>query len=225
MEKPMMAGSDSGDRPVLFTCARSRGLRASWTAQELGIALEYRMLPFPPRRRAPDYLVVNPLGTVPALLHEGQLLTESVAIAHYLATRWGPSPLSVSPGEADYGAFLDFLHHAEATITFPQTVWMRFGMMEKERGLEAAGLAYAEWYGQRLAKVEQHVADREFLCADRFTVADVAVSYALYLSSLNGLDHLVTPAARAYRERMTARSAFTRAIETEIRAAAEQGVD
>lgn len=216
---------DQTDRPILYTCARSRGLRASWTAQELGLALDYRMLPFPPRKLAPDFLAVNPLGTVPALLHDGQLLTESVAIAHYLATRWGPSSLAVDHGEADYGAFLDFLHYAEATITFPQTVWIRFAMMEKDRGLEAAGQAYAEWFAQRLVKIEQRLTTREFLCAERFTVADIAVTYALYLSSLNGLDHLVTPATRAYRERMICRPAFTKALEAEIRAAAEQGID
>lgn len=216
--------SESVDKAILYTCPRSRGLRASWTAKELGLELEYRILPFPPRSRAPDYLAINPLGTVPALLHDGELLTESVAIAHYLATRWGSTELVISPGEHDYGPFLDFLHHAEATITFPQTVWIRFGLFEKERGLEEAGKAYAEWYAQRLIKIEQRLAEREFICADRFTIADVAVTYALYLSSLNGLDHLVTPKARAYRERMTARTAFIQALEAEDKAAADQGV-
>jgi glutathione S-transferase len=223
MEEPLMR--DRTNRPILYTCARSRGLRTSWTAQELGLSLEYRMLPFPPRRKALGYLEINPLGTVPALLHDGHLLTESVAIAHYLATRWKPSSLAVNPGEAEYGAFLDFLHYAEATITFPQTVWMRFAIMEKDRGFEAAGQAYAEWFAQRLVKIEQRLENREYLCAERLTVADIAVTYALYLSSLNGLDHLITPATRAYREQMIGRPAFKMALEAEIRAAAEQGID
>src|SRR5262245_6775402 len=124
----------SDPRPVLYTCKGSRGLRVSWAAAELGIELDYRMLPFPPRVRAEQYLEVNPLGTVPALVHDGHVLTESCAITHYLATRWGPTPLSVAPGESDYGAFLDFLHYAEATITFPQTVHIRFSLFEKQRG-------------------------------------------------------------------------------------------
>ena len=120
------------DRPILYTSPSSRGLRASWAAAELGIELEYRIVPFPPRARAKWYFDVNPLATVPALEHEGYVMTESSAIAHYLATRWGPSSLAVAPDEEDYAAYLDFLHHADATITFPQTVYLRFVMMEPE---------------------------------------------------------------------------------------------
>ena len=214
----------AGERPVFFTCAGSRGLRASWAAAELGIALDYRMLPFPPRARAKEYLDVNPLGTVPALLHDGHLLTESSAIAHYLATRWGPTELAIAPGEQDYGAFLDFLHHADATITFPQTVFLRFARMERNLGLEAAGEAYADWFGKRLVKAELHLENRDYLCAGRFTVADVAVTYALHLATLTGLDHLVPQGLKDYRARMTARPAFARAVEAERAAAAEQGV-
>jgi len=211
------------DKPVLYTSAGSRGLRASWTAAELGIELEYKILPFPPRARAKWYFEINPLATVPALAHDGYVMTESSAISHYLATRWGPTPLAIAPGEQDYGTYLDYLHHADATITFPQTVYLRFCKMEPDRGLQEAGEAYADWYRQRLVKAEQRLAAREYLCADRFTVADIAVTYALYLSTLIGLDHLVPDSLKAYRDRMTARPAFARAIELERLAAKAQG--
>lgn len=219
-----MSDGASG-RPVLYTSAGSRGLRASWAAAELGIELEYRMLPFPPRVRAREYLEVNPLGTVPALVHDGHVMTESSAIAHYLATRWGPTALAIAPGEEDYGAYLDFLHHADATITFPQTVYLRFCMMEPDRGLQAAGEAYAEWYGKRLIKAERRLADREYLCAGRFTAADIAVTYALHLSTLNGLDRFVPDTLKQYRARMTARPSFAKAVKAERAAAADQGID
>lgn len=217
-----MFGSD--DRPVLYTCAGSRGLRVSWAAAELGMDLTYRILPFPPRALAKEYLDTNPLGTVPALVHDGHVLTESSAIAHYLATRWGLSALSVAPDERDYGAYLDFLHHADATITFPQTVYMRFALFEKDTGLAAAGEAYATWYEKRLVKAERHLQNREFLCADRFTCADIAVAYALHLSVKIGLDHLVPPSLQEYRTRMTARPGFLKAVAAEQAAAAAQGV-
>ena len=211
--------TDDDERPILYTCAGSRGLRVTWTAVELGIDLNYRLLPFPPRARAKSFLEINPLGTVPAMLHDGHLMTESSAIVHYLTSRWGPTPLAVQPGEPDYGAFLDFLHHADATLTFPQTVWIRFGLFEKERGLEEAGRAYAEWFQQRLSKAEQHLAMREYLCADRFTGADIAVTYALYLATKTGLDHLVPEALKTYRARMVERPGFIRAVEVETSAA------
>ena len=201
--------------PTLYTCARSRGLRATWAAEEAGVDIDLRILPFPPRYLAPDYMGVNPLGTVPMLVDGEITLTESCAIAHYLATRGGYTDLAIAPGERDYGEYLDYTYHADATITFPQTVYMRFCLFEKDKGLQAAGEAYAKWFHKRLVKVEQRLEGREFLCAERFTVADICVGYALILAQSVGLDDGVPESLRAYRERLTARPAYARAVERE----------
>ena len=201
--------------PILYTCAGSRGLRATWAAEEAGADIDLRILPFPPRYLAPDYLALNPLGTVPLLIDGEDTLTESCAIAHYLATRAGPSPLAIAPGEADYAAYLDYTYHADATITFPQTVYMRFCLFEKDKGLQEAGQAYAKWFHKRLVKIEQRLAAREFLCADRFTVADICVGYALILAASVGLDEGVPVSLKTYRERLTARPAYQRAVARE----------
>ena len=58
----------------------------------------------------------------------------------------------------------------------------------EERGWEEAGEAYAKWFWKRLTKLEERLADREFLCADRFTVADVCCGFALILAESVGLD-------------------------------------
>ncbi|MED5206136.1 MAG: glutathione S-transferase N-terminal domain-containing protein, partial [Pseudomonadota bacterium] len=131
----------STEAPVLYTCAGSRGLRATWAAEEAGVAIDLRLLPFPPRFTAPDYLETNPLGTVPMLVDGETAMTESCAIAHYLASKGGERSLVVEPDEADYAAYLDFTYHADATITFPQTVYMRFALFEKDKGWGEAGQA------------------------------------------------------------------------------------
>ena len=209
---------------ILYTCERSRGFRASWAAAELGLELEYRMLPFPPRYLAKAYLQDNPLGTVPLLVDGDTRMTESSAIAQYLAAKAGDNDLAVMPEEPDYGAYLDFLHHADATITFPQTVYMRFALFEKDKGLAEAGLAYAEWFGKRLIKVEERLDGRDFLCADRFTVADVVIGFALWLSTMNGLQDRLTPRAKAYLERLMRRDGFQRALAAEKAAAIAAGL-
>jgi glutathione S-transferase len=201
--------------PVLYTCARSRGLRATWAAEEAEVDIDLNILPFPPRYLAPEYLALNPLGTVPLLIDGETRLTESCAIAHYLATRDGYTDLAIAPGEPDYGAYLDFTYHADATITFPQTVYMRFCLFEKDKGLEAAGHAYAKWFHKRLIKVEERLATREYLCADRFTVADICVGYALILAESVGLDGGVPESLKAYRARLTAREGYQRAFARE----------
>ncbi len=201
--------------PVLYTCARSRGLRATWAAEEAGVALDLKILPFPPRYLAPEFMTLNPLGTVPLLVDGDTRMTESCAIAHYLATRDGYTDLAIAPGERDYGAYLDYTYHADATITFPQTVYMRFAIFEKDKGLAEAGVAYAKWFHKRLVKVEERLNNREFLCADRFTVADICVGYALILAESVGLDEGVPDSLKAYRARLTAREAYQRAFARE----------
>lgn len=201
--------------PVLYTCARSRGLRATWAAEEAGVPIDLKILPFPPRYLAPEFMALNPLGTVPLLVDGDTQMTESCAIAHYLATREGYTPLAIAPGERDYGAYLDYTYHADATITFPQTVYMRFAIFEKDKGLAEAGVAYAKWFHKRLVKIEQRLAAREFLCADRFTVADICVGYALILAASVGLDDGVPQSLKDYRARLTARDGYIRAFARE----------
>lgn len=201
--------------PTLYTSAGSRGLRCTWAAEEGGVALELKLLPFPPRFAAPEYLEINPLGTVPLLVDGEARMTESCAIAHYLATKDGMTDLAIAPGERDYAEYLDFTYHADATITFPQTVYMRFALFEKDKGWAEAGEAYAKWFWKRLVKVEQRLTGREYLCADRFTVADICVGYALILAERVGLDEGVPESLKAYRSRLKSREGYRRAVERE----------
>lgn len=202
-------------KPILYTCASSRGFRATWAAEEAGAEIELRLLPFPPRFREPAYLEINPLGTVPMLVDGDTQMTESCAIAHYLATKDGYTDLAIAPGEEDYAAYCDFTYHADATITFPQTVYMRFVMFEPDKGLQEAGEAYAKWFWKRLIKLEQRLDGRNYLCAGRFTVADICCGYALILAERVGLDEGVPDILKDYRERLKQREGFRRAWERE----------
>lgn len=202
-------------QPTLYTCAGSRGLRATWAAAEVQVNLDLRMLPFPPRFQSPDYLDVNPLGTVPMLVDGDASMTESCAIAHYLAVKGGAVSLVIGPDEADYAEYLDFTYHADATITFPQTVFLRFAKFEKDKGFAEAGEAYAKWFGKRLIKVEGRLEGRDFLCGDRFTVADICVGYALYLARRIGLAEYLTPPLNVYLDRLMERDGFKAAIAME----------
>jgi len=201
--------------PTLYTCAGSRGLRCTWAASEAGVELDLKLLEFPPRFKAPEYLAINPLGTVPMLIDGDTRMTESCAIAHYFATRASSSDLFVATDEADFGAYLDYTYHADATLTFPQTVYMRFALFEADKGWGDAGQAYAKWFHKRLVKIEERLGSREFLCADRFTVADICVGYALILASKVGLDEGVPDSLKAYRERLTGREGYKRAVASE----------
>lgn len=199
-------------RPVIYHCRGSRGLRALWAAEEVGADYDLVILPFPPREKAREFLGINPLGTIPAMVDaQGYVLTESSAIAQYFATWPGHSHLAVGPEEADYAAFVDLLHHADATLTFPQTVYLRFARFERDSGLAKAGEAYADWFRSRLKKTDGRLESRSFLCADRFTVADIAIAYAFILATQIGLGEFLSARQRDFLTRVTSRPAYLRA--------------
>lgn len=196
----------------LWHCKDARSLRALWTLEELGLDYRLHLLAFPPRLSDPGFLEVNPLGTVPCLVHGETRMTESSAICQYLATRYGDGRLAVSPDHRDYGAFLNWLHHADATLTFPQTLILRYGRFEpKDRRQPQVVADYTQWFLARLKLVNARAEHHEWLCADRFTVADIAVGYALYLGEVIGLSQHYKPQTAAYLDRLKARPAFQRA--------------
>jgi len=195
----------------LFHCADARSFRALWALEELGLDYDLTLMPFPPRFRFEGYRDVNPLGTVPALIADGALMTESSAIPHFLATRYGPSDLAVAPDEPDYARYLNFLFMGEATLTFPQTIHLRYTRLEPpERRVTQAAEDYAQWFGSRLKNAEGMM-HGEFAAAGRFTMADVSVGYAVMLALSIGLDEQVTPGMAAYLERLSQRDGFRRA--------------
>lgn len=198
----------------LWHCADARSFRVLWMLEEMGLSYRLHLLPFPPRWRQPDYLEVNPLGTIPYFRDgRGAEMTESAGIVHYLATAYGPSDLAVSPGEPDYAAFLNFLHQSDATLTFPQTLVLRYRILEpEEKRQPKVAEDYAKWFLGRTLWVDRALADgRDWLVAGRFTAADVAVAYAFLLAGHLGLLAEVSPAIRAWWERCSARPAFLRA--------------
>lgn len=201
---------------MLYHCTAARSFRPLWALEELALPYELKMLPFPPRAFAKDYLALNPLGTIPLLIDGDTRMTESAAVLQYLATRYGPTPLAVSVDEPGYGAFLNWLHFGEATLTFPQTLVLRYGKLEPEaRRSPQVATDYAKWFFGRLRAVEAAVAGSETLCAGRFTVADISVGYALLLADRIGLAKDFGPAVAAYWERLQGRDGFRRAVSAE----------
>jgi glutathione S-transferase len=210
---------------TLYHCAAARSFRPLWTLEELGLSYDLKMLPFPPRVLAKDYLALNPLGTIPLLLDGATRMTESAAIAQYLVTRYGPTPLSVGTEEPDFGAFLNWLHFGEATLTFPQTLVLRYSQLEPEaRRNPQVATDYAKWFFGRLRGVEAAIANRDTLCAGRFTAADISVGYALLLAQRIGLSRDFTPGVAAYWQRLQQREGYRRAVAAENLASAQQNV-
>ncbi|WP_349741816.1 glutathione S-transferase family protein [Roseateles cavernae] len=210
---------------TLYHCLSARSFRPLWALEELGLNYQLIVLPFPPRVHDKAYLALNPLGTVPLLLDGETRMTESAAICQYLAARHDPGGLDVGMAEADYGAYLNWLHFGEATLTFPQTLLLRYRFFEPaERRQPQVAEDYARWFLARLRTLEPRLAAQDWLCAGRFTAADISVGYALLLASHLGLDAQFTPAVAAYWARLQQRDGWRRALAVQTEAAQAQGI-
>jgi glutathione S-transferase len=210
---------------ILYHCVAARSFRPLWALEELRVDYQLKMLAFPPRVTDREFLKINPLGTVPAFIDGAVRMTESSAICHYLGATCGPSALVVDPGEPDFGAFLNWLHFGEATLTFPQTIVLRYERFETaERRLPQAAADYRRWFLGRLKTLGPVLQDQSAICAGRFTMADISIGYALLLADHLGLEPEFPEPVRQYWARLKERDGFQRACAAELAAAREQGV-
>lgn len=197
----------------LYHCRDARSFRPLWAMEEMAIAYELVNLPFPPRVKVAGYLDINPLGTVPTFIDNNLVMTESVAICQYLAEKYQASHLIVSPKDAEYGEYLNWLYRSDTTFTFPQALILRYERYEpEERRQPQVAQDYRKWLTSRLRSVESQLDNNEYLCADKFTLADICVGYALYLAQLTAIDSHFGPNTKAYLERLKHRDAFQSAL-------------
>ena len=199
----------------LWHCQGARSLRALWALEEMGLEYELHIMPFPPRIFEKAYLETNPLGTIPYFEDGAQRLTESTGICLYLVEKYRHYELGLRPEHAGYGDYLNWLFHSDATLTFPQTLVMRYFHLEPTAEKQQVGIDYAKWFFARLRLLNAHLESREYLCDERFTIADIAIGYAIYLAKQLELTDLIdrqfSPQVEDWYARITERPAFRRA--------------
>ena len=210
----------------LYHCMGSRSFRALWTLEEARLPYELVMMPFPPRVRYSGYLTINPLGTVPAFFDGEEMMTESAGICQYIAARYAPETLAVAADKPSYAAYLNFMHMGEATLTFPQTIFFRYSMLEApERRQPVVADDYRRWFASRLKNAAKLLNGRTYVCGDRFTAADISFGYALGFATHLKLAEHFPPSIADYWETLKTRDGFQRAREKEVQGSRDQGVE
>src|SRR4051812_37142462 len=97
------------DDLIFYTNPQSRGRIARWMLEEIGAEYRTEVLDYATRMKSPEYLAVNPMGKVPAIVHRGKVVTEGAAICAYLADAFPEAGLAPLPDErADYYRWLFF---------------------------------------------------------------------------------------------------------------------
>ena len=154
---------------TFYTNPMSRGQIARWMLEESGAPYEQVLLDYATTMHAPDYHAINPMGKVPAIVHDGKIITECAAICAYLADAFPAAGLAPAPeARADYYRWLFFAAGpVEAAVTNRALGWEA----PPER---QAMLGYGS-YERVCDTLEAAVSGRSFIAGDRFSAADVYV--------------------------------------------------
>jgi glutathione S-transferase len=158
-----------------------------------------------------DFRGISPKGAVPVLvLENGERLTESAAVLQYIADLKPERGLAPRPGDVDRYRLQEWLSFIGAEIhkafLFPTFWYKDDGSLAKPRARIT----------QTLSVPAAHLAEREFLVGNRFTVADAHLAWALLLLRPAGVDIAQWPELATYLERMQARPAVREAVATEM---------
>jgi len=189
---------------VLYHHPYSRAANVVWMLEEVGVAYELRPVDIMKgAHKAPDLLALNPMGKLPILTDGDAVVTESAAIALYLADRYAYGRLAPRVDDAARATYLRWTLFAPSVIE-PGSMAHQAGWTYKE--------SQAGWgsYDAMLKAIESAIGDRAYLLGDEFSMADVVFGGTLrFMLTFKTIE--ARPAFTAYAERLGQRPALQRA--------------
>jgi glutathione S-transferase len=193
------------DELVFYTNPMSRGRIVRWMLEEVGAPYRTEILEWG-AQKSPEFLAVNPMGKVPAIVHRGTAVTEGAAICAYLADAFPQAGLA--PPLSDRGDYYRWLFFAAGPVEAAVT--------NKSLGVEApADREMMVGYGtfdKTIDVLESAVSRSDYVAGARFTAADVYlgshVGWGMQFGTIEK-----RPAFEAYWARISQRPAAIRARE------------
>jgi glutathione S-transferase len=207
--------TDMQDRHIIFYHSpQSRSEGTHTLLEELGADYEMRRLNLKEgEQRRPEYLAVNPMGKVPAIVHAGALVTEQPAIFLYLADLYPEAGLAPAISDPLRGPYLRWMVFYAASF--------EPALMDRARKVDP-GPASSSPYGDfdtMLGTLTAQLEQGPYLLGERFTALDVLWGTALAWTTMFGMVP-ATPRIQAYIERVTSRPAAQRAKQVNAQLAA-----
>jgi len=188
---------------TFYTNPMSRGQIARWALHEAGASYDQVIVDWANKPTA--LLDANPLGKVPTIIHHyvagDRVVTEAAAICHYLAEMH--PEVGLLPGDAEMADYFRWLFFAAGPIE--QAIMARH--LKCEPTAEQQPMAGWGSFDRAIGALEQHLADRNFVCGNRFTMADVYVGSQIDWGLTFGTVPPLLPFV-AYVEQLQARTAY-----------------
>ena len=185
--------------------------------EEVGVPYELAFVDFHKgANKTPEFLALNPMGKLPTLVDDGTVVTESAAIALYLADRYAYGTLAPRVDDPRRAAYLRWSFFAPSVI--------EPGMMAKHQGWSFKD-SQAGWgsYEAMLTTMESALSHGDWVLGDTFSMADVVFGGAIrYFSMFKTLEP--RPVFTAYVERLAARPALQRAVAKNEAVRQERGI-
>ena len=195
------------DSITFYTNPMSRGRIVHWLLEELGVPYEMKILDLGKREhKSPEYLAINPMGKVPAIVHRGGVVTESGAICLYLADAYPQAGLAPALDDSQRGTYVRWFFFGAGCFE-PAVVDKMFARPPVER---KSALGYGS-YEDTVDVLAKALTPGPFFLGERFSAADVYVGAQIQWALMaKGLEP--QPVFQQYVERIAARPALQRVL-------------
>ena len=204
---------------TLFHCPQTRSSGVLTLLEVLGADYELHVMNMKKNeQRGAAYLAINPMGKVPAVMHDGALVTEQVAIYTYLADMYPEADITPAIGDALRGPYLRWMAFYGSCFE-PAFVDKA---MKREPG--AASMTPYGSLDDVWNAVTAQLSKGDYMLGDKFTAVDVLWGSALNWMTMFGLAP-ETPVVRAYIDRIKARPAVARAGKIDADLVAKQAAE
>lgn len=196
----------------------SRASTILWLLEELGAPYEIEQVDIRAPGGAPEaYRAIQPNKKVPAIVHDGMVVTERAAICTYLCDAFPQAGLAPAIGDKMRAPYLTWLVYTDSV--FDPVV------AAKAHGHEFMGGGYSYGsFSEMVANLERTLASRPYIAGDRFTAADTQLGAGMEYARTVSRVLPDVPVFRQYLDRLGARPAYQRYRMKDFEAAKEAGM-
>jgi len=194
---------------TLYGSPSTAGTAIHWMLLELGVPFQLEMLDFETEaQKSPAYLALNPDGVVPTLIVDGAPVTEMAAIAMLLAERHPEAGFVPAAGSPERAAYLSWSFWLANGLQPRFRAWFYPNEPAGEENVEAAQASARARIEAGLARLDAHLAGRDFMVGDRFTTVDLLTTILCRWSRNMPRPATSWPNLKAYVDRMRQRPAL-----------------